>query len=80
MGAMENKVSLICFIPLDYNKLLQTNMSLGTAWICWGREYPSVISGDVGREFHRFGAAIANARFPNVLVNECGCVNRLISR
>ena len=29
---------------------------------------------DVGREFHSFGAAIANARFSNVLVNECGCV------
>ena len=29
---------------------------------------------DVGREFHSFVAAIANARFPNVLVNECGCV------
>ena len=46
MGAKENKVSLIWFIPLDYDKPLQTNMSLGTAWIYWGREYPSVVSGE----------------------------------
>ena len=29
---------------------------------------------DVGRELNSFGAAIANALFPNVLVNECGLV------
>ena len=46
MGAKENKVSLICFIPLNYANLLQTNMSLGTAWICWGREYPLVMLGE----------------------------------
>ena len=31
---------------------------------------------DVGTELHSFGAAIANARFPNVLVNECDCVKK----
>ena len=46
MGAKENKVSLICFIPLDYDKPLQTNMPLGTACIGWGREYPLVICGE----------------------------------
>ena len=29
---------------------------------------------DVGREFQGFGAAMANVRFLNVLVNEWGCV------
>ena len=28
----------------------------------------------MGREFHSFGAAIAKARLPNALVNECGCL------
>ena len=40
MGDEENKVSLLCLIPLDYDNLLQTNMSLGTTYICWGRGYP----------------------------------------
>ena len=34
---------------------------------------------NVGREFHCFGAVIAKAQSPNVLVNEYGCENRLIS-
>ena len=46
MGAKENKVSLICFIPLNYYKLLQTIMSLGTTWICLGRQYPSMMCGE----------------------------------
>ena len=48
VGAEENKcvTDSLCFTPLDYDKPLQTNMSSGTAWLCWGREYPSVMWGE----------------------------------
>ena len=78
MGAKENKVSPICFIPLDYDKPLQTNMSLGTAWLCWGREYPLVMWGE--STVHSFGAVIAKYRFLNVGEWMRLSENRLISR
>ena len=46
MGAEEKCVTDMLYTIRPYDMPLQTNMSLGTAWICWAHEYPSVMWGE----------------------------------